>query len=72
MYRGGLIVFSFFVHLLMLKCTSYFSELALVAQLDARLTGDQENAGLNPASLATFFRGDLIMKYFLLSFSPFR
>ena len=31
---------------------------ALVAQLDARLTGDQEVGGLTPARLATFFRGD--------------
>ena len=41
-----------------------------MAQLDARLTGDQEVAGLIPARLATFFPGDLIMKYFLWSFSP--
>ena len=45
---------------------------ASVAQLDARLTGDQEVAGSTPAGSATFFRGDLIMKYFLQSFSPFR
>ena len=38
---------------------------ALVAKLDARPTGDQEAAG-------SFFRGDLIMKYILRSFSPFR
>ena len=37
-----------------------------------RTTGDQEVAGLTPAGSATFFRGDLIMKYFLGSFSPFR
>ena len=35
-------------------------------------TGDQEVVGLTPAGSATFFRGDLIMKYFLSSFSPFR
>ena len=29
-----------------------------------RLIGDLEVAGLNPAGLATFFHGDLIMKYF--------
>ena len=29
-----------------------------VAQLDARLTGDQEVAGLTPAGSATFFPGD--------------
>ena len=39
--------------------------------LDAHLTGDQEVAGSTPAGSATFFRGDLIMKYFLQSFSPF-
>ena len=38
---------------------------------DARPTGDQEVSGLTPARSATFFRGDLIMKYFLRSFSPF-
>ena len=36
-----------------------------MAQLDARSTDDQEVAGLTPAGSATFFRGDLIMKYFL-------
>ena len=44
----------------------------LLAQLDARPTDDQEIAGLTPTRSATFFRGDLIMKYFLRSFSPFR
>ena len=44
---------------------------AVVAQLDAPPTGDQEVAGLTPAGSATFFHGDLIMKYFLWSFSPF-
>ena len=43
--------------------------LASVAQLDARPTGDQEVAGLTHAGSATVFRGDLIMKYFLRSFS---
>ena len=32
--------------------------LASKAQLDARPTGGQEVAGLSPARLATFFRGD--------------
>ena len=32
--------------------------LALMAQLDAHLTGDQEVAGLTCIGLATFFRGD--------------
>ena len=42
-----------------------------MAQLNARPTGDQEVAGSTPARSATFFRGDLIMKYFLGSFSAF-
>ena len=41
-----------------------------MAQLDACPTGDQEVAGSTPTGLATFFHGDLIMKYFLRSFSP--
>ena len=45
--------------------------LASVAQLDARPTGDQEVVGSIPAKAATFFHEDLIMKYFLRSFSPF-
>ena len=36
------------------------------------LTGDQEVAGSTPDGSATFFPGDLTMKYFLRSFSPFR
>ena len=38
---------------------------ASVAQLDARLTGDQEVAGSIPSGSVTFFLGDLIMKYYL-------
>ena len=34
-----------------------------MAQLDARPTGDQEVAGSTPAGSATFFCGDLIMKF---------
>ena len=45
---------------------------ASVAQIDARLTVDQEVAGLTPAGSATFFGRDMILKYFLWSFSPFR
>ena len=45
---------------------------ASVDQLDARPTGDHKVAGSTPAGSATFFRGNLIMKYFLRSFSPFR
>ena len=44
---------------------------ASVVQLDNRPTGDQEVAGSTPAGSAIFFRGDLIMKYFLQSFSPY-
>ena len=45
--------------------------LASVAQLDARPTSDQEVAGSTPTGLAAFFCEDLIMNYFLQSFSPF-
>ena len=45
--------------------------LTSVAQLDACPTSGQEVMGLTPAKSVTFFRGDLIMKYFLQSFSPF-
>ena len=38
---------------------------ASVALLDACPTGAQEVAGSTLATLATFFHGDLIMKYFL-------
>ena len=44
---------------------------ASVAQLDAHATSDQEVADSIPVGSATFFCGDLIMKYFLRSFSPF-
>ena len=39
-------------------------------ELDARPTGDQEVVGSTPAGLATFLRGDLIMKYLLLYSLP--
>ena len=42
-------------------------ELASVGLLDVHLTGNQEVVGSTPAGSVTFFRGDLIMKYFLLS-----
>ena len=42
-----------------------------MAQLVVRPTGDQEVAGSTLTMQATFFHGDLIMKYFLLSFSRF-
>ena len=34
------------------------SQLGSVAQMDARLTGDQEVAGSTPAGSATFFHGN--------------
>ena len=43
-----------------------------MAQLDARLTDDQQVAGWSHAGSATFFRGDLTRKYFLRPFFPFR
>ena len=45
---------------------------ALVAQLDARLTGDQEVTGWTPAEVGNILSWRLIVKYFLRSFSPFR
>ena len=48
-----------------------FIQLASGAQLDACPTGDQEVASSTPARPATVFHVDLIMKYFLRSFSPF-
>ena len=52
-------------------------KLALMAHLDARLTGDQEVAGLTPAEICNILPWNilpwrLIMKYFLRSFSHFR
>ena len=36
----------------------HVSDAVSVAQLDARPTGDQEDAGTTPAGSAAFFRGD--------------
>ena len=47
-------------------------EPALVAQLDARLTGDQEVVGSTPAEVGNILSWRLIMKSFLQSLSPFR
>ena len=52
--------------ILLNKCV----QLASVAQLDALPTGDQEVAGSTPTGSATFFCGDMMVKYFLRSFSP--
>ena len=41
-----------------------------MAQLDARLTGDQEVAGSTPAEFGNILSWRLIMKYFLRSFFP--
>ena len=46
------------------------TQLASVAQLDARPTGDQEVAGSAPAEVGNILSWRLIMKYFLQSFSP--
>ena len=46
-----------------------FSEPALET-LDSCQTSEQVVAGSTPARSAIFFRGYLIMKYFLLSFAP--
>ena len=51
--------------------TMFIPRLVWVALLNASPTGDQEVTGLTPKGSATFFHGDLIMKYFLWSFSPF-
>ena len=54
------------------KCLPSFNvidENCWLGDLDARPTGDQEVAGLTPARSATFFQGDLIMKYFLVILS---
>ena len=40
-----------------------------MAQLNARPTGDQEVEGSTPTGSATFFRGDLIIKCFLVFLS---
>ena len=53
-----------YYHLILLNNSSE-TVTALVAQLDVCPTGDQEVAGWTPARSATFFHGDLIMKYFL-------
>ena len=44
----------------------------MVAELDARLTGDQEVMGSTPAEVGNILSWRLIIKYFLRSFSPFR
>ena len=43
--------------------------LASMAHLDVLLTGDQEVVGSTPPGSATFFHGDLIMKYFMVILS---
>ena len=46
------------IKLIKLSSNQWTLQPALVAQLDARATGDQEVAGLTPACSATFFCGD--------------
>ena len=46
-------------------------KLASVSQFNARLTGDQEVAGLT-RQIGNILQWRSIMKYFLWSFSPFR
>ena len=63
-----------FVYIFHLRNKDIFIEFTLpasVAQLDARLTGDQEVAGSTPAEVGNILSWRLIMKYFLRSFSPF-
>ena len=45
---------------------------ASVAQLNARVTVDQELVGSTPAKVGNIISWRLMMKYFLWSFSPFR
>ena len=54
------------------KCMQSPSVPASVAQLDARLTGDQEVVGSAPSKVANILSWRLIMKYFLRSFFPVR
>ena len=53
-----------------LHCLQKQNQLASVAQLDARPTGDQEVAGSIPVEVGNILSRRLIMKYFLRSFSP--
>ena len=47
-------------------------KLASMAQLDTHLTGGQGGRRLDPAEVGNILSWRLVMKYFLLSFSPFR
>ena len=42
-----------------------------VVESDVRASDDKDNAGLTPAESSNFLSWRLIMKYFLMSFSPF-
>ena len=55
-----------------LQCIIEVVKPVSVAQSDARPTGDQESVGLIPAGYDNILPLRLIIKYFLLSFSPFR
>ena len=50
---------------------TYYYGIALMPQLDVRLTGDQEVMCLVRAGSGNILSWRLIMKYFLLSVSPF-
>ena len=65
------IYFAFFPFPSLTPCQRFLRMPASVTQLDARTTGDQEVSGLTFTGSATFFREDLVIKYFLRSFSPF-
>ena len=49
---------------------TFYGTLASVAQLDARLTGDQEVMDFISLGSSNILLWRLIMKYFLKSFSP--
>ena len=51
------------------KAVKHLQPTVSVAQLDTCPTGGHEFADSTPAGSATFFHGELIMKYFLRSFS---
>ena len=63
-------IFFFFPFPSFTPCQRFLRMPASVTQLDACTTGDQEFSGLTSTGSATFYRGDLVIKYFLQSFSP--
>ena len=69
--KQQLFVVLLYIHIKVTIFTLNTLRSASVAHSDGHLTGDQEVTGSTPAESETFFHGDLIMKYFLQSFSPF-